>query len=141
MSKTYIPKLLRRQIEAEAQYRCGYCQTQESIVGMPFVPDHLVPEALGGLTVRDNLWLACRRCNDYKGDRISGIDTTTSSIVPLFNPRTQIWSEHFKWREKGVLIEGLTSCGRATVVALRLNNDYIVKSRRRWVSVGWHPPK
>ncbi|MEE8392307.1 MAG: hypothetical protein V3S14_16135 [Anaerolineae bacterium] len=35
---------------------------------------------------------------------------------------------------------GLTATGRATVVALRLNNDEIVATRLLWVQVGWHPP-
>ena len=33
--------------------------------------DHLIPEALGGLTEEDNLWLACSLCNDSKGCRIA----------------------------------------------------------------------
>ena len=35
---------------------------------------------------------------------------------------------------------GLTAVGRATIVALNMNNAVIVYARRRWVSVGWHPP-
>lgn len=35
---------------------------------------------------------------------------------------------------------GLTACGRATVLALQLNNAYAVTVRQAWVSVGWHPP-
>ena len=31
--------------------------------------------------------------------------------------------------------------GRATIVALNMNNAVIVYARRRWVSVGWHPPE
>jgi len=35
---------------------------------------------------------------------------------------------------------GQTACGRATVLALQLNNAYAVTVRQAWVSVGWHPP-
>ena len=38
-------------------------------------------------------------------------------------------------------IVGLTSTGRATVVALNLNRPSLVKARQAWVAVGWHPPK
>jgi hypothetical protein len=37
-------------------------------------------------------------------------------------------------------IIGQTPVGRATVVALRLNNEYVVPSRRVWIAAGWHPP-
>ena len=55
MSKTHVPKALRQLIERQAQHRCGYCHTQEIVIGMRLVPDHLLPEALGGKTVEDNL--------------------------------------------------------------------------------------
>lgn len=31
--------------------------------------------------------------------------------------------------------------GRATVLALRLNNEYVVESRLLWTAYGWHPPQ
>ena len=40
----------------------------------------------------------------------------------------------------GTQIVGLTDCGRATVETLRMNNPRIVRARRLWASVGWHPP-
>jgi hypothetical protein len=38
-------------------------------------------------------------------------------------------------------IVGLTSVGRATVEALKMNNPYIVPARRLWIIAGWHPPR
>ena len=38
-------------------------------------------------------------------------------------------------------IIGKTPCGRATVIALRLNFEQAVNARKLWVSVGWYPPK
>jgi hypothetical protein len=35
-------------------------------------------------------------------------------IVPLFNPRTQAWNDHFELAN-GVEISGRTATGRATV--------------------------
>ena len=40
----------------------------------------------------------------------------------------------------GDTMAGLTSCGRTTIEALRLNNDWIVQARRLWMLVGLHPP-
>ncbi|MCI0394564.1 MAG: HNH endonuclease [Chloroflexi bacterium] len=141
MSKTRISKELRDRVAKSAKYRCGYCQTQEIVIGMPLVVDHIIPEKAGGRSEESNLWSACRRCNEYKGDQTTAIDPETGQEVPLFNPRTQAWSDHFFWDDNGTLIVGLTPIGRATVVALNLNNEYAVRSRRRWVSVGWHPPQ
>ena len=78
--------------------------------------DHLIPEALGGVTAEDNLWLACSLCNDSKGCRIAAEDPTTGEAVRLFNPRQQDWHEHFRWSERASVITGLTPAGRATVV-------------------------
>jgi hypothetical protein len=107
---------------------------------MPLTIEHIIPEAAGGPSTRDNLWLACHRCNEFKGDRTQAVDPIIGVFVALFNPRTQHWHEHFAWTPDGIIINGVTPCGRATVVALRLNNDYVVAARRFWVEAGWWPP-
>lgn len=103
--------------------------------------DHIVPQVQGGLTTFDNLCFACRRCNEYKGSATTAHDPLMGESVPLFHPRTQTWSEHFTWDASGTHLVGLTAIGRATVVALNMNNAVIIDARRRWVSVGWHPPE
>src|SRR5579872_3669104 len=133
MSRTYVPIKLRRQVRADAQARCGYCHSPEEFLGMPLDIEHMLPEALGGLTVRENLWLACTRCNDFKGDHISAVDPLTGEMVSLFNPRIHRWTDHFAWSLDRTHIEGLTPTGRATVEALRLNNSFIVLTRQFWV--------
>ena len=139
MSKTYIPIELRRQVTADARHRCGYCLTAAQIVGRPMVIDYLLPEAKGGATTRENLWLACRRCNEFKGPRTYAQDPLTGEQTPLFNPRQQSWTVHFAWNEHGTHIIGLTAVGRATVTALRLNNPDVVGARVFWIQAGWHP--
>ena len=51
-------------------------------------------------------------------------------LTALFNPRTQRWHDHFKWSADGTQVVGLTPCGRATVVALQLNNLVAIKERK-----------
>ncbi|HWE63595.1 MAG TPA: HNH endonuclease signature motif containing protein [Chloroflexota bacterium] len=63
--------------------------------------DHLIPEARGGLTVEENLWLACSACNTSKGDRTTGVDPQSGGTVALFNPRFQRWRDHFAWTASG----------------------------------------
>ena len=131
MSQSYIPGALRQRVGAEACHRCGYCLTAVSIVGMPMEIDHIVPEARGGTTVEENLWLACTMCNLYKGDQTTAKDPLGGEVVALFHPRAQEWSEHFAWVDEGAQILGLTAVGRATVAALRLNRRLLVTSRRK----------
>ncbi|HEY7349978.1 MAG TPA: HNH endonuclease [Ktedonobacterales bacterium] len=141
MSKAYISKALRLRVSEQARFRCGYCLTQEELTGTPMEIDHIIPESLAGRTEDENLWLACKLCNDYKGDRVAALDQATDEIVPLFNPRQQRWSEHFAWTPTGETIVGLTAVGRVTIELLNLNRESLVRARRRWVEAGWHPPK
>ncbi len=137
----YIPKALRRKIAAKARYRCGYCLTSQRISGAQMHIEHIIPLSRGGASDETNLWLACAWCNSYKGDKTHSLDPDTGEDVPLFNPRTQCWFDHFRWSDDGIRIIGLTPTGRATVLALQLNNEFILPARRYWVLAGWHPPQ
>jgi hypothetical protein len=141
MSKSVVPGWLRERVAAQARHRCGYCLTAEWITGAPLVIDHLIPEALGGPIEEANLWLACSQCNLHKSDRITARDPLTETIVPLFDPRRQVWEEHFRWSPSADEVVGTTAVGRATVQALRLNRPLLMEARRAWVKVGWHPPR
>ncbi len=103
--------------------------------------EHIIPLVADGASTEDNLWLACPLCNGHKATQTDHLDSVTGESVPLFNPRQQNWVEHFRWSQDGTEIIGQTACGRATVIALKLNNQHLVRARRRWVAVGWHPPQ
>ncbi|MCG6138720.1 MAG: HNH endonuclease [Nostoc sp. LLA-1] len=139
MSK-YISENLRNQIAANDKGRCCYCLTTEANSGIPMTHDHIQPRSKGGETTFENLCLACRSCNEFKADSTTGIDPLSGETTPLFNPRTQRWSDHFTWSSDATKVEGLTTIGRATIVCLRMNNPVIVVARRRWTVSGWHPP-
>ena len=141
MSKTYIPKALRQRVTEQARRRCGYCLSQELITGQLLEVDHILPEARGGPTREEILWLICSKCNQHKGDAIAAPDPLTGERVPLFHPRKQAWSDHFAWSPKGDRIIGLTPVGRATVSLVKLNRVELVNARQLWVMAGWHPPK
>ncbi len=60
--------------------------------------------------------------------------------MPLFNPRSDVWSEHFQWsREQVDLLVGKTPCGRATVTRLRINRPDLVLTRRLLAELGLFP--
>jgi hypothetical protein len=115
--------------------------TPEALTGAAMEVEHLIPTALGGNTVEENLWLSCRRCNGGKGSRTVVTDPVTQAALPLFNPRTQSWSEHFAWSQDGTSIVGKTPIGRASIEALGMNEPLIVAARGLWVRGGWWPPE
>ena len=135
-----IPKRLRRQVVGRASGFCEYCQTSQAIV-ITMEIDHIIPQSADGNTTMDNLCLTCTSCNNYKGAHQIGTDPETGRDTPLFNPRTQIWQQHFQWAEDGTRLLGLTETGRATIQRLRINRQAVFEARKRWVEAGWHPPK
>lgn len=76
---------------------------------------------------------------NINGRKRKRIDYQTGEQVPLFNPRQQRWEDHSSWSVDGVEIIGITAIGRATVLALRLNNDLALIVRKNWIRAGWQP--
>ena len=137
----YIPDHIKIKVRQTARFRCGYCLLQQQYSPIIFQFDHYNPVSKGGTNDENNLWLACGNCNNAKSDNTECLDSVTETIVPIFNPRTNNWNEHFEWSEDGAIIIGKTPIGRGTVELLKLNNERIVAVRREWVSADWHPPK
>lgn len=138
MSLSDVAVSLRQRIRDAAHDRCGYCLSPQRYVMGTLEIEHLTPHARGGSDEESNLWLSCGLCNRYKGSQIMGIDSFDGATVELFNPRTQVWREHFRWSPDGTNILGVTPIGRTTVEALRLNNELAVEVRRNWVLAGIH---
>lgn len=136
----YFSQSLRHQVAARAHHCCEYCHTCARINGGPLVIDHIQPESKGGQTSLDNLALACTRCNLHKATRTHYLDPSSGQQVALFNPRQDTWEIHFSWDDSNVKLIGLTSHGRATIIALNMNDPAILLARRLWVMGGWHPP-
>ena len=128
MSVTYIPAALRNLVYERADGCCEYCLVSEAVSFATHQIDHIIAEKHGGLTVEENLALSCALCNKYKGSDLTSIDNETGEIVRLFNPRKDVWSEHFKI-ENGVFI-GLTPNARATIRLLQINNSARIEERK-----------
>jgi HNH endonuclease len=118
---TYIPTALRREVIERAGNRCEYCLLPAEIAFFPHEVDHVIAEKHGGATDIDNLAFACWRCNRHKGSDLTSFDPETRQLSPLYNPRTQVWSEHFAY--EGERITGLAPEGRTTVILLQLNSE------------------
>jgi len=100
--------------------------------------EHIDPTGGDGL---DNLCLSCPNCNLSKAKATIALDPETGQTTPLYNPRTQIWSDHFVWLDNGIRLRGLTAVGRATIERFKMNQPRVLVARARWIESGYHPPK
>ena len=125
---TYIPASLRRQVIERAKNRCEYCLLPAEVAFFPHEVDHVIAEKHGGTTTIDNLAFACWRCNRHKGSDLTSFDPNTQALSPLFNPRTQVWTEHFAYEAETMV--GLTPEGRTTISLLQLNSQERLIERR-----------
>lgn len=130
---------LRAQVEQRARGCCEYCRSQARFATQSFSVEHVVPRNRGGATAESNLALSCQGCNNHKYNKTDGADPATTAMVPLYNPRTQRWADHFAWNHDASRIVGLTPTGRATVETLRLNREGLVNLRRVLFAAGEHP--
>ncbi len=124
---SYVDAALRRLVIERAGNCCEYCQLDQADSPFSFHIEHIVAEKHGGETEAANLCLSCPECNAYKGSDLGSIDRDTGLLTPLFNPRQQQWSTHF--RLNNAEIEPLTPEGRVTVFLLRLNSSERVAER------------
>ena len=127
---------LRSQVIARARWRCEYCRAPQAGSAYTFHLDHILPRAKGGTAVLENLALACAPCNGAKREKVTATDPRTGKAVRLFNPRTDRWEGHFRWNASRTHIAGRTAIGRATVLALHLNNPLQQEARRLWKLAG-----
>ncbi len=128
---------LRRLVESRAGQVCEYCLIHADDVYAGLQMDHVISEKHGGATSAQNLALACANCNRQKGSDIGSVDAATGAFVRLFNPRTDVWSEHF--RLVGVRIEWRTRIGAATVRLLKLNDALRIEEREILKQSGKYP--
>ena len=125
---------LREFVRRRAGDRCEYCRLPQHAVDGRFHVEHIVAQQHRQDDRPTNLALACARCNLQKGTNLASVDAVTGAAVPIFNPRTDNWSEHFAFR--GSEIIGLTPTGRATVRLLEMNARHRVELRSSLLAAG-----
>ena len=107
-------------VAQRAGYRCEYCHAPAIVFNYRFDVEHITTAAHGGASHRANFALACRSCNGFKYSHRTGQDPLTGNEEPLFNPRREVWEQHFRIDLGTGEITGLTATGRATVARLRV---------------------
>lgn len=127
----------RELVRQRAARRCEYCHFPDELLGLSFHVEHIVAKQHRGEDELVNLCWACSRCNLRKGPNLSTIDIETGRQVPLFNPRTMSWNDHFLIRDAEIV--GITACGRGTVNLLDMNNETRRAHRQRLIEQGEFP--
>jgi len=135
-----VSNRIKQQVRQRAKLLCEYCHTSERWQYVPFTVDHVIPLAKEGQSDLNNLALACFHCNRRKSDRTTAVDPQTGKTMPLFNPRHDIWAEHFIWSADGLYIVSLTAVGRVTITQLTLNRERIIPIRADDMFINRHPP-
>lgn len=121
---------------SEPRGTCEYCRAPRQVTGYQFHVEHIQPKCRAGSDDLANLALCCAPCNAHKYTALVGQDPDSGQTAPLFNPRTQAWSEHFALDMESGLILGLTPEGGASVVRLGMNLPRRVATRRLWMEKG-----
>lgn len=133
-----VTKSLSKMVAARARDRCEYCLMTNRFQNGGFEVDHIHPRSRGGATSFENTALACPHCNSQKSDQVDGVDPVIAETVSLFHPRQQAWHDHFEWSvDSPYLLVGKTSCGRATVACLKMNDPELHYLRKRLAQVGF----
>lgn len=140
-----VTRTSREEVRARAAGLCEYCHADEKWQFVRFTIDHIVPRSANGGDEPNNLALACRNCNERRSNLMDFVDPLTNEEIPIFNPRDDLWNDHFCWDAEGIRILGLTATGRATVNLFDLNDERhserCLRTRRRDLKDGFHPPK
>lgn len=139
MPSARFPAAVRDRVATRAQFRCEYCQSPSGCSASSFSVEHVVPRARGGSSNETNLAWSCMGCNDRKYTAVEALDPVSGEFVPLFDPRSQNWDDHFLWTADLTQVVGRTAAGRATVVKLALNRPQLVKLRQILVLAHEHP--
>jgi 5-methylcytosine-specific restriction endonuclease McrA len=132
-----IPARVRKLVFERAHNQCEYCLVHQNDSVVRHNIDHIISLKHQGPTEEHNLALACAECNYSKGTDIATLDPDGGQLVRLFDPRKDVWSDHFAL--EGAVIVGLTSIGRGTVLILAMNEPSRVKQRTYLQSIGHYP--
>lgn len=107
-------------VRERAKNRCEYCRIHQiEYEFQSFHIEHIIAKQHGGNDDLENLCLACSECNWSKGPNLTGL--VQGKLAPLFHPRKQSWSRHFRW--EGTILFGKTKTGLATIAVLDLNGE------------------
>jgi len=137
MTSNLISSSLRQLVIERSQSCCEYCLIHQNFSLYSHEIDHIIAVKHGGKTSPENLALSCLPCNRHKGSDFATLEPNTGEIIPLFNPRLQIWDENFILKNAEII--GITSIGQATSRLLMFNSSNRVRSRQLLITQKLYP--
>ncbi len=140
MPEYYIPIAFQRSVIRLSNDCCEYCWYPAAFSPSSFHFDHIIPVIKDGKTILENLARACSGCNGHKQDKTHHFDPFTHQFCRLYNPRTDVWTDYFRWSDDDLLIVGINPIGRAAVELLQVNRQANINLRQLLIPVGMHPP-
>jgi hypothetical protein len=138
MSVTYVSLELRRAVYRRANHQCEYCLIDEQDTFLGCQIDHVIAEKHGGETIFENLAVACTLCNRAKGSDIATL--VDGALTRLYNPRVELWTDHFGIAKDQITILSKTSVGQATISLLEINTNDRLLERQTLNELGLYPP-
>lgn len=126
---------IRKLVASRADFRCEYCRKPEIVANFSFHIEHIISRQHGGTDRLSNLAFACSWCNWKKGPNIATVLFEEGDLLPLFNPRTQNWNDHF-FVEEGVIL-GRTDIANGTIRLLELNTTELILERKELMEAGY----
>jgi HNH endonuclease len=135
--RQHISKATKKMVTARAGNRCEYCRVPVYLSAYDFHIEHIIGVQHGGPSSSNNLAYCCSVCNWKKGANIATILSFGGDLIPLFNPRTQHWFEHFQVNN-GELI-ALSFSAEATIKLLELNLPMKIEERYEIMLSGFYP--
>lgn len=107
------------------------------VANFSFHIEHIISQQHGGSDNLNNLAYACSHCNWKKGPNISTVLSENGPIIPLYNPRTSNWADHFALQ--GGVIQYKTSIGEGTIRLLEFNAIERILERIELIEAGIYP--
>ena len=135
MSRSWISDAMIELVRLRAQRLCEYCLIHEDDSVWGLQVDHVIAEKHGGPTAEHNLCYACPPCNRAKGSDLTTV--INGKLVRLFNPRIDVWNEHFAL--DGPRIKARSRIGNGTISLLGINDSDRLEMRRILVLAGTYP--
>jgi hypothetical protein len=124
---------IKNQVILRSESKCEYCLLPEKVSFYNFHIDHIRPLKHGGSSDTDNLAYCCPDCNHFKGTDIGSFENE-DIIVRFFNPRKDIWQDHFEITDGSII--GKTDVGNVTARIFKFNEIDRLIFRKELIRLG-----
>jgi HNH endonuclease len=126
---------IRKTVRERAKSRSEYCHLPDEFDELPFHIDHVIAMMHHGSDDMGNLAWCCSYDNLRKGTNLARFDPDSGQLTRLFNPRIDVWSDHFVWQ--ATILVGISDIGRTTIDVLQMNNKQRLQQRSILIREGW----